>query len=47
MEPHVIPVASRDEIERGWEGLADGSTEIEGYFVPLDPAEANVCEACE
>lgn len=36
---HFVPVASPDAIQRGYSG--------DDYVVPVDPQDANVCEACE
>lgn len=52
LSTHVVPVATRAEIERGYDGPAetsgiyvDGNGEF--YLVPIDPASLDDSDCCQ
>lgn len=44
---HDVPVASPEQIAAGWSGVFADPQTRDLYLVPVDPADATVCEACE
>lgn len=46
-ETHEVPVATAAQMRAGWSGVYFDTFTGAPYVVPVDPADATVCEACE